>query len=160
MARHEHEHERHKAEGGGVNVPREDIDTRPEARTNAGPIDREAEEKHRGGKAKRHKRAKGGKLHHVDGSGKLIHHLKHASMEHHEHGEKHEHMRKARERRRGGRLEGKKHLEVHGEHEKHRADRKPRKDGGRTGADSHPFSSARHGVDPPGHKTEGDADYE
>ena len=43
MARHEHEHERHKAEGGGVNVPKEDIDTRPEARTNAGPIDREAE---------------------------------------------------------------------------------------------------------------------
>lgn len=34
------------------------------------------------------------------------------------------------------------------------AGRKPRKSGGRTGADSSPFSSARHGSSAPGHKVE------
>ena len=59
-------------------------------------------------------------------------------------------------RRRGGKLDGKKMMEVQGEHEKKRADRKPRKDGGRTGADQAPFSSARHGTAPPDHHTEMD----
>jgi hypothetical protein len=126
---------KHRAEGG-VNEPGEDLDTRPEMRVNAGKIDKEANEKKRGGRAKR-----------ADGG--LIHEVKGASMKH-----------KRTGRRRGGRMEEKKHLAVGGEAEKCRADRKPRKDGGRTGADSHPFSSARHGEDPPGHKTEHDADYE
>lgn len=150
-------HRKHR-EAGGVNEPKEDLDTKPEMRVNAGEIDKEANEKKHGGRAKR---AHGGKLHHVDGSGKLVGHVKKESMRHEKHGGGIDHMHKARDhRRRGGRLEGKKHLEVHGEHEKHRADRKPRKDGGRTGSDSAPFSSARHGVDPPDHKTEHDADYE
>jgi hypothetical protein len=33
------------------------------------------------------------------------------------------------------------------------AARAPRKSGGRSGCDSNPFSSARHGTDPKGHKT-------
>jgi hypothetical protein len=135
-------HRKHR-EAGGVNEPGEDLDIKSASRTVPGNVNREAEEKKHGGRAKR---ARGGKLHHVSGDGKLIHEVKGHSMRH--------------QRKRGGRMEEKKHVDVHGEHEKHRADRKPRKDGGRTGADSHPFSSARHGVDPPGHKTEHDADYE
>lgn len=101
-------HERKHRETGGVNEAEEDVKDRPEARTNAKKIDDEAEEKKRGGRAKR---------------------------------------------KRGGRMpEHAKHVEMHGEHEKARADRKPRKDGGRTGADAHPFSSARKGTTPPGRK--------
>lgn len=66
----------------------------------------------------------------------------------------------AEERKRGGRTKRKhggdvKHVGmVHGEEAKHHAGRKPRKNGGRTGADSHPFSSARYGTEPKGHKTD------
>ena len=135
-------HRKHR-EAGGVNEPGEDLRSKPEMRVNAGEIDKEANEKKRGGRAKR---ATGGKLHHVSGDGKLVHEVKAHSMRH--------------QRKRGGRMEEKKHVEVRGEHERHRADRKPRKDGGRTGSDGAPFSSARRGIDPPGHKTEHDADYE
>lgn len=129
-----HEREEHKhRETGGRNDAEEDLKDKPEARTNAKKIDGEAEELKKGGRAKR---KKGGEVrkHHVDHEGKLM---------------------KRPERKRGGAMmEHKKHVEVHGEHEKHRADRKPRKDGGRTGADSHPFSSARKGEVPKGRKVE------
>lgn len=97
-------HERNHRETGGRNDAKEDVDTKPEARTNAKNIDAEAEERKKGGRAKR---------------------------------------------KRGGMT---KHVEMHGEHEAKRADRKPRKDGGRTGADAHPFSSARKGETPAGRK--------
>lgn len=139
MAHHK-EHSRHHRETGGVNDAEEDVKSKPEARTNAKNIDDEAEEKKRGGRARR-KSGGGVKHHHVDGDGKLVHKkAKEHSM----------HTAARSERKRGGKLEGKKHVEMHGEHEKHRADRKPRKDGGRTGSNEHPFSSARHGEKPPG----------
>ena len=49
MAKHERKHR----ETGGVNEAEEDIRINPEARTNAKKIDDEAEEKKRGGRAKR-----------------------------------------------------------------------------------------------------------
>lgn len=70
----------------------------------------------------------------------------------------------AEERKHGGRTKRKhgghvkhhagEHHEVHGEHAKHHAGRKPRKSGGRTGSDKSPFSSARHGKEPMGHKVD------
>ena len=139
--KHEHEHrehehrERHHRETGGRNDAEEDVERKTPMRVNAPEIDREASEKKRGGRAKR---KHGGEVrkHHVDHEGKLV------KKEHERH-----------ERKRGGRMpEHAKHVEVSGEHEKHRADRKPRKDGGRTGADAHPFSSARKGTPAPGRK--------
>lgn len=99
-------HERKHREEGGRNDAAEDVDKKTQMRVNAPEIEREADEKKRGGRAKR---------------------------------------------KRGGMAEHK-HVEMHGEHEAKRADRKPRKDGGRTGADAHPFSSARKGETPPGRK--------
>ena len=46
----------------------------------------------------------------------------------------------------GGKLVGK----VAGEKGMHHAGRKPRKSGGRAGSDQNPFTSARHGKNPPG----------
>lgn len=69
-------------------------------------------------------------------------------------------------RKRGGivhheNMENMKHAKhlgpVRGEASKGHAGRKPRKDGGRTGADSHPFSSAKTGEKPAG-RTEMDID--
>jgi hypothetical protein len=51
----------------------------------------------------------------------------------------------AMQRRAGGKVHGK---------ASHRADRKPRKSGGRAGSDSSPFSSARNGTAPAGHKAQ------
>ena len=86
---------------GGVNEAEVDEKTKPEPRTNAKEIDKEAEEMKKGGRAKR---------------------------------------------AHGGKMVGK----VHGEKAAHHAGRKPRKNGGRTGSDSSPFTSARHGKNPPG----------
>lgn len=52
---------------------------------------------------------------------------------------------------RGGKMEG---SVVEGEQPKAHAGRKPRKSGGRTGSESNPFTSARSGKMPPGHKTQ------
>lgn len=135
MAGNRHEHHHRKARStGGVLDAEEDVKTRPEARTNAKKIDEEAEERKRGG------RAHGGKRH-----GAELHHKSCGC---------HKCMGGRAERKHGGRMEEKKHVEVHGEHGHHRADRKPRKSGGRTGADAMPFSSARHGSQPADHKTE------
>lgn len=57
----------------------------------------------------------------------------------------------AEERKRGGRA--KKHVKAEGESSKMHAGRKPRKSGGRAGSDMNPFSSARKGTSPKGHKT-------
>ena len=51
---------------------------------------------------------------------------------------------------RGGKMEHK----VEGEKAAMHAGRKPRKNGGRTGSDTSPFSSARKGTEPAGHKSE------
>jgi hypothetical protein len=98
-------------EAGGVNEAKEDVDTKPEARTNAKKIDDEAEEKSKGGRAGK---ATGGR------TAKAF----------------------------GGKMVGK----VAGEKAKMHAGRKPRKNGGRTGSDGSPFTSARHGTNPPGRK--------
>jgi hypothetical protein len=45
---------------------------------------------------------------------------------------------------------------VRGEHGRHTAARSPRKSGGKVGADSSPFSSARHGSEPKGRHTMAD----
>jgi len=50
---------------------------------------------------------------------------------------------------RGGKMVGK----VEGEKGAMHAGRKPRKSGGRTGSDASPFTSARKGTEPSGHKT-------
>ena len=57
----------------------------------------------------------------------------------------------AEDRKRGGRA--KKHVKAEGEMSKMHAGRKPRKSGGRAGSDMNPFSSARKGTSPKGHKT-------
>lgn len=54
-------------------------------------------------------------------------------------------------RARGGKM-------VEGEKAKHHGGRKPRKNGGRTGSDSSPFTSARNGKQPSGHKTQGESE--
>lgn len=66
------------------------------------------------------------------------------------------------ERKHGGRAKKAKHHaghvkhigHVHGEHAAHHAGRKPRKSGGRASSDMNPFTSARHGTPPKGHKVE------
>ena len=52
-------------------------------------------------------------------------------------------------RKHGGKMVGK----VEGEKGAMHAGRKPRKSGGRTGSDASPFTSARKGTEPSGHKT-------
>jgi hypothetical protein len=100
MRGHKENHHRKGRSTGGVNSPEDDLKIKPEARTNAANIDREAEERKRGGRAKKHG------------------------------------------------------MKAEGPMAKHHAGRKPRKNGGRTGSDSMPFSSARHGTAPAGHKTD------
>lgn len=64
----------------------------------------------------------------------------------------------AEEMKKGGRAKkasgGKMEHKVMGEKAKMHAGRKPRKNGGRTGSDGSPFSSARKGSEPSGHKSE------
>jgi hypothetical protein len=43
---------------------------------------------------------------------------------------------------------------MEGEHASHHAGRKPRKAGGRAAAESNPFTTARHGTAPKGHKVD------
>lgn len=143
MKGHKSEHHRKHRETGGVNEAEQDLKEKPEARTNARKIDGEAEERAHGGKAE------GGKHH-----GKEHHHAACKC---------HKCMGGRAERKRGGmvhheNMDHMKHAKhvgpVHGEHHKEHAGRKPRKAGGRAGADSHPFSSARHGTPAPGRKEE------
>lgn len=133
MAKREEERHEHR-DTGGRNTPEEDLRTAPESRVNAPKITREAEEKKRGGRAKRRR---GGKMEHREerAEGGIVHHEHDAHMAH------------------------AKHVgEVKGEHARHHAGRKPRKEGGRTGSDAAPFSSARRGVDPPGRKEQNEYD--
>lgn len=113
-----HKSDHHKRDTGGRNLAADDLDEKTEMRVNAPKIDREANEKKRGGRTKRK-------------SGGMVHHEKMENMKHAKHIGK-----------------------VHGEEAKHHAGRKPRKDGGRTGADSHPFSSARNSDPAPGRKVQ------
>lgn len=59
----------------------------------------------------------------------------------------------AEERKRGGKT-----VKMSGDKAKMHAGRKPRKNGGRTGSDGSPFTSARHGTPPPGHKVDSEMD--
>jgi hypothetical protein len=62
----------------------------------------------------------------------------------------------AEEMKKGGRAKrkhgGKTEHKVDGDKAMKHAGRKPRKNGGRTGSDGSPFTSARHGTNPPGRK--------
>jgi hypothetical protein len=154
---HEREHERHRASGGetgGVNDARKESEEKTPRRNIAPKIFDEAEKRAHGGKAehKKHEpvrhheeckckrcmggraaRKRGGGVAHKEGFGPEHESTKMMALKH-------------------GGMARKKHVgNVEGEHAKHRADRKPRKAGGRTGADQHPFSSARAGTDV-GHK--------
>jgi hypothetical protein len=66
--------------------------------------------------------------------------------------------KEAEEMKKGGRAKkargGKMEHKVDGEKAKHHAGRKPRKSGGRASSDANPFTSARSGTMPKGHKTE------
>lgn len=64
--------------------------------------------------------------------------------------------KEAKERKSGGRAARKCGGLVPGGEMKHHAGRKPRKSGGRTGSDTNPFTSARRGTPPKGHKMDGD----
>lgn len=141
------EHNRKHRETGGVNEAEQDLRDKPEARTNAKKIDAAAEERKRGGRTGEEGRHHGDEHHHAAckcarcTGGRTE--RKRGGMVHHE---KMENMKHA------------KHIgPVHGE-AKHNAGRKARKSGGRTGADSHPFSSARYGESAPGHKVEKEFD--
>jgi hypothetical protein len=124
--------ERKERATGGRDDAEADVKDKPEARTDAKKIDAEAEERKRGGKAEhakdcRCKECRGGRAERKRGG-----HVHHENMEHMKHA---------------------KHLgPIHGEGAKHHAGRRPRAAGGKAGSDSHPFSSARKGENPPGRK--------
>jgi hypothetical protein len=126
MKEKKHHTRSHKATGGVNNVDR-DLAERPEPRTNAKDIDREAEERKRGGRTKAKE----------DGEG--------FSYE----GEP------TKRRRRGGltkERERKEVGEIQGEAKRRHAGHKPRKAGGRAASEKSPFSSAYHGEAPKGRK--------
>jgi hypothetical protein len=87
--------ERKHREEGGRDLAEEDVRDEPEARTNAKNIDREAEEKKRGGRAKR---MRGGHVHH-----EKMEHLKHAKHVGLVHGEHAKHHAGRKPRKDGGR---------------------------------------------------------
>ena len=126
-------HMRKHRNTGGVNEAEKDLHDHPEARTNAREIDREAEERKRGGRAKR---KSGGKC--AEGMGP-----------------EHESTMGREKRKRGG-MVGKKHVEMHGEKAEHHMGRKPRKSGG--SCESHPFSSAAKAEAPKGRKLDMEMD--
>ncbi len=104
----EHHHRAHHAKGGetgGVDEAKEDLDMKTHDRVDAPEIDREANERKRGGRAEE-------KPHHKECKCERC-------------------MGGRAKRKRGGKI----HVGmVEGEHAKHRADRKPRKAGGRAEA--------------------------
>ena len=112
-------HRKGRAEGGmaeGTREYEEDLKSKTPDRVNDPEINKEADERKHGGRAKR---KRGGMVHHE--AGKHLGHAKHVGM-------------------------------VHGEMGAHHAGRKPRKAGGRAGSDQAPFSSARKGEEPRGHR--------
>lgn len=113
-----------KRSTGGVNQAEEDLNDKPEARTNAKKIDAAAEERKAGGRTKR---KHGGEVHH---------------------------SRCKCEKCSGGSVERKEGGKVEGDHAKQHAGRMPRKSGGRASSTENPFSSARAGTNPKGHQTE------
>ena len=176
---HKH-HERHHRATGGENEAEMDLKEKPEARTDAKNIDKEAEERKRGGlvKHKRHERKHGGHVHHEG------------------HGPEHQPTHHRRKRRAGGGVESKeydskvvgkkkqdgegfglqnertkrkhggtaKHHEahhvghVHGEHAKHHAGRKARATGGQAASERNPFTTAAKGHAPKGRKLDMEMD--
>ena len=116
--------EREHRATGGVNEDEEDLKHKNEDRTNAKEIDKEAEERKRGGRAKR---KRGGPVASVkEGFGP-------------------EHEGTVRSHRKRGGKAGKELGKAFGEDAAQHAGRKPRKRGGGVGSDTSPFTSARHG---------------
>jgi hypothetical protein len=118
-----HKGRKHKATGGADEAD-EDLRETPSERTPTANLEKEAEEKKRGGRAKK---ARGGRLHHARGGHHGGHHDGFGPEHHTE-------------------------LKVGGKAAHHHAGRKPRKAGGRTGSEANPFTSARSGSDAPGRK--------
>ncbi len=122
--------EREHRATGGVNEAEEDLKHKNETRTNAKEIDKEAEERKRGGRAKR---KRGGVASVKEGFGP-------------------EHEGTVRSARKRGGKAGKEVGHMFGEDASQHAGRKPRKRGGGVGSDTSPFTSARHGK-PATHRT-------
>ena len=96
-------HRKHHAAGGaehGVKEWEQDLESKPEPRTNAKEIDKEAEERKHGGHVKHHraKRKHGGHVHHEHGK-----HLAHAKHVGHVHGHEGMHHAGRKPRKAGGR---------------------------------------------------------
>jgi hypothetical protein len=80
--------------------------------------------------------------------------LRDTDRKHHEFTKSSPVMGESEEKKHGGRA-AKEVGGIAGAHARATGGRAPRKDGGRTGADSHPFSSARSGKGAPGRSTDG-----
>jgi hypothetical protein len=80
--------------------------------------------------------------------------LRDTDLKHHEFPKESKVLETAKEKKSGGPV-GKQVGGIAGGAARANGGRAPRKDGGRTGADTHPFSSARAGKDPPGRSTSG-----
>ena len=101
----EHHHRAHKAEGGeahgdaktGTDEWKEDLDKKTPMRVHAPEIEKEADEKKHGGRAKR---KRGGHVHHEHGK-----HLGHAKHVGHVHGEAAHHHAGRKARKSGGSAE-------------------------------------------------------
>jgi hypothetical protein len=83
--------------------------------------------------------------------------LRDTDRKHHEFPKDSKVIEEAKEKKGGGPV-GKQVGGIAGAHARAHGGRSPRKDGGRTGADSNPFSSARHGKSAPGRTTDGELD--
>jgi len=129
-------HHRAHRETGGMNLAEDDLDDKPEARTDAKKIDAEAEERKHGGEVekRRRKRKHGGEVHH---SACKCHKCMGGEA-----------------RKHGGEVKHEKKIVglVKGEHARHHMGHKPRKSGGRATSDENPFTSARKGDPAPGRK--------
>jgi hypothetical protein len=147
---HKH-HERHHRATGGENEAEMDLKEKPESRTNAKNIDKEAEERKRGGRAKR--RAGGG-------VGSKPYDRKVAGKKKQD-GEGFSLQNERTKRKHGGTA---KHHEahhvghVHGEHAKHHAGRKARATGGQAASERNPFTTAAKGHPPKGRKLDMEMD--
>lgn len=131
-------------ETGGANEAKEDEDTKPMKYTADSNVERESEERKRGGRAKRRR---GGKT--EVGKVEGHHAMRHAGRKPRASGgqtkEDREHESEGMKRHERREREDREHEREGMEHRKHRAR------GGST-SDANPFTSARKGTDPSDHK--------
>ena len=175
MHKHHEHHGRHHRATGGENEAEMDLKEKPEARTNAKNVDKEAEERKHGGRTA-HKH--GGHVHR-EGHGpehQPTHHRRkrragggvdskpydaEVKGKKKQDGEGFSHQNERTKRKHGGHA---KHHEAHhvghvsGEHAKHHAGRKPRATGGQAAAERNPFSTASKGHAPKGRKLDMEMD--